>query len=710
VTGFSVRRATRPRLRLAGPLRLAGRLAARDLRRRPATGLLLLVALTAATTTMTLALVVRGSAEAPWDQTFAATDGPHIAATTFDADDATASAMADLAAAPEVVARAGPFPLLAMPDGSLRASGHGIDVEVMARDSTPAAVDQPALITGEWIREGGVVVEESFATALGVAVGDRLTMAGAPFTVAGIAVTTSRQPTPFYTHGLVWATRADAGTLAPAAESRGEVLMLRLADPDQAPAFAAAHATGPDHLFVDDWQSTRLDALTDVLFAQFGLIVGAVALALLAAASVAVAVAGRMAAQTRRSAVLKAAGATPRFVATVALAGYLTFALAAGVAGLVAGTYLAPLLARPVDGVLGTATVALPSGVIAALVPAAAVALVALATVAPIRRSVRRSTIRALADPARPPRRSRLAVAVSARLPVPLLLGLRLAARRPGRAVLSAAAVRDRGRHSGGTVDGGRDQRGHRPGRRGSRRARRDLRQAAPGHLHLHRRAGGAGPGQRHHRGLDERGGQLPQLGAGPGARCHAAASGRRAHRRQPAAGRGRGRRRHPGRVRRVLHGGGCRRQREQQPHTRRRGAAGPAAGHAGGGLDPHRRPQPPGQPASRRRRTPYGVTAAPGLDRQSVMPGARTGRSSLDSGQRMTLPQKVFGTLRLGPGQAWAITAIRRGRRHSLGWWCHSGRHARRRSWMEELWTSPSCWSICTTGSRSTCGTRWPG
>jgi putative ABC transport system permease protein len=440
VTGFSVRQAVRPRPRVAGPLRLAVRLFARDLRHRTGTGLLVLVALLATTTTMTLALLVRDSARAPWDETFAATTGPHVVATTFDADGATDRAMADLAAATGVDAHAGPYPLLSMPDGALDAHGRRIDVEVMARDSDPAPVDQPALTSGGWIRDGGAVVEESFATALRLAVGDRFTIAGQPFAVAGIAVTTSRQPTPFYSHGLVWTTRTDAETLAPAAARRGSVLMLRLADPGTAPAFAASN-TSLDYLYLDDWQSTRLDALTDVLFALFGLIVGAVSLALLAAASVAVAVAGRMAAQTRRAALLKATGATPRFVATVILAEYVTFAMLAGVGGIVVGSYLTPVLAQPVPGVLGSATVAAPPATTVMIVLGTATVLVGLSTLNPAVRAARVSTVRALANPARPPRRSRLAVAISARLPVPLLLGLRLAARRPGRAVLAAAGL-----------------------------------------------------------------------------------------------------------------------------------------------------------------------------------------------------------------------------------------------------------------------------
>jgi ABC-type antimicrobial peptide transport system permease subunit len=47
----------------------------------------------------------------------------------------------------------------------------------------------------------------------------------------------------------------------------------------------------------------------------------------------------------------------------------------------------------------------------------------------------------ALADSARPPRRVGWLIAVSARLPVPLLLALRVAARRPRRIVLSVVSI-----------------------------------------------------------------------------------------------------------------------------------------------------------------------------------------------------------------------------------------------------------------------------
>ena len=59
-----------------GKILLVGRLAARDLRRRPAQAVLLLLAITAATATLTLGLVLHGVTSQPYQQTRAATSGP----------------------------------------------------------------------------------------------------------------------------------------------------------------------------------------------------------------------------------------------------------------------------------------------------------------------------------------------------------------------------------------------------------------------------------------------------------------------------------------------------------------------------------------------------------------------------------------------------------------------------------------------------------
>jgi putative ABC transport system permease protein len=63
------------------------------------------------------------------------------------------------------------------------------------------------------------------------------------------------------------------------------------------------------------------------------------------------------------------------------------------------------------------------------------------ATIIPAARGARTSTIRALNDPARPPHRRSHLIALSARLPVPLLLGVRLVARRTRRTVLTTVSL-----------------------------------------------------------------------------------------------------------------------------------------------------------------------------------------------------------------------------------------------------------------------------
>src|SRR4029077_16262285 len=63
------------------------------------------------------------------------------------------------------------------------------------------------------------------------------------------------------------------------------------------------------------------------------------------------------------------------------------------------------------------------------------------ATLVPVIGAARTSTVRALHGSARPPRRRATLIAASARLPAPLLLGVRLVARRPRRAALSAASI-----------------------------------------------------------------------------------------------------------------------------------------------------------------------------------------------------------------------------------------------------------------------------
>ena len=161
----------------------------------------------------------------------------------------------------------------------------------------------------------------------------------------------------------------------------------------------------------------------------------------LALAGVAVLAGGRMAEQTRRVGQLKAAGGTPALVAAVLLAEHLLLALVAAVLGLAIGGLASPLLSNAGAGLVGApgAPALVPATV--ALVFGVALGVTLGATLVPAFRAARVSTVRALANAARPPRRHAMLIVIAAWLPVPLLIGLRLIARLPRRALLGAAST-----------------------------------------------------------------------------------------------------------------------------------------------------------------------------------------------------------------------------------------------------------------------------
>jgi putative ABC transport system permease protein len=446
-----------------GRVLLVGRLAARDLRRHPATAVLMLLAIVAATTTLTLGLALHGTTSHPYDTTRTATAGPDVVAqatlTKYGAQGPLPVDLAGLDAlshAAGVTASSGPYPYTF---AALTADGRTVSVMVEGRDQTPSAVDRPDLTAGHWIRPGEVVVERTFADTLGLTVGDTVTLGGRSYLVAGIAVTAAIPPYPGVCWlscyfgpgvprgnlpGLIWATRSTARSLAIRTEPLSYLLNLRIANPAEATAFADAYnAThrAPNAPYLMSWQA--ISAQDGVLVANEQRILSTASwlLGVLAVASVAVLVGGRMTEQTRRVGLLKAVGSTPKLVAAVLLAEHLAVALVAAAIGLLAGWLIAPLLASPGAGLVGTAGTP-PVGLsTVGLVIAVALGVAVLATFVPAVRAARMSTVAALADIVPPPKRRGWLIALSARLPAPLLLGLRLMARRPRRAVLSVVSI-----------------------------------------------------------------------------------------------------------------------------------------------------------------------------------------------------------------------------------------------------------------------------
>jgi ABC-type lipoprotein release transport system permease subunit len=459
-----------------GQTLLVARLAARDIRRHKAQAVLLLLAITAATTTLVLGLALNGVTNHPYQQTRAATNGPDVVAqiggfllsgprrgpTPISAAQVQAETRT-LTSRPSVTGYSGPYPVAS---AILRAAGLTVPVEAEGRGQAPAAVDQPKLTAGSWVRPGGVVLERTFAEALGVGVGDRVTLDGKPFTVAGIAVTASAAPYPNLCQtrnicfsmntssihlstldiGLAWVTEAAARSLSSPTAPLTYTLNLKLKDPSTAQAFANASIGGPPGAIssldgLTSWQDIASAAGLLVQDEQSVLEPGALLAVLLAVASVAVLAGGRMAERTRRVGLLKAVGSTPGLVAAVLVAENLALALVAAAAGLVIGWAAAPLITNPGAGLIGTAGAPSITLVTVGLTVALALAVALASTLVPSVRAARSSTVSALADSPRPPRRRAALIALSARLPVPLLLGIRMAAGRMRRAVLGAASI-----------------------------------------------------------------------------------------------------------------------------------------------------------------------------------------------------------------------------------------------------------------------------
>jgi putative ABC transport system permease protein len=439
-------------------LRLAARLALANLRRRPAQGLLLLLALTIATGVLGVASSVYGSADAPWDRVWRATRGFHVGLGVYHPPDEPGNRAfvhelrrhaARLATAPGVVGAGGPWTHLY---GSIAVAGGEEDLTAEIRDPGPYEVDQPLVTSGRWLGEGGgVVLESGLAATLHAGPGDTVTIQGRPFPVRGVAATVSRGRFPLSRPAQVWVTPETARQLRGLGMTEeGFELQLRLADPDDAAGFVAAHrsleASDPSSAvisYLETWRQRRaeshsdIDILAGTLFAAGGLI------AILTVATAAVLIAGRMATQVRQVGTLKAVGVTPRQIVLVLLVEHLAIAAGATVLGLGIGRLLAPRVAETSVTVLGRPEPPPLTWGRVAIVAAVAFTVVLLGTVRPALRGIRQSTLRSLVTGPRPPRRpGRLAgLAASLGLPLPGVLGVRSGWRRPGRLLVNAAGL-----------------------------------------------------------------------------------------------------------------------------------------------------------------------------------------------------------------------------------------------------------------------------
>ncbi|MEV0380260.1 FtsX-like permease family protein [Nonomuraea sp. NPDC050643] len=425
------------------------RLVLADVRRHRAQAAMLVLAVTAATTTLALGLSLGGANQTLYEQTRAATAGPDVVALSGDSGPAATSALTSLAKEPEIVAHHGPYRIVY---ATLTTRGStSSPVVVQGFGETPGALNRPLLTSGQWVRSGGTVLERGFATALGAGVGDRVTIAGRSYPVVGIAVTAATSIYPWAAQigpgggpsdysGLAWMTRSDARALASSRDLPVSTAVdLKLRDPAKAESFLEAHRVPSLRVNFHTWQFTADQDMVILRNTQPILVIGSWLLSFLAVTGVAALAAGRAAEQTRRAGLLKAVGATPGLIAAVLLTEYLALALLADALGLALAGLTVPAIASPTASRIGDAAGLTGATVVATTVLAVFVA--ALSTLRPTLRAMRTATVTALTATAHQPRHRPWLTALSALLPTPLLLGLRLTARRPRRALLQTCST-----------------------------------------------------------------------------------------------------------------------------------------------------------------------------------------------------------------------------------------------------------------------------
>ncbi|MGH8826466.1 MAG: ABC transporter permease, partial [Jiangellaceae bacterium] len=244
---------------------------------------------------------------------------------------------------------------------TLSGAGEPVGAALVGIDS-PVTVNKPVVTAGAMPTSGTILLERSFARAMGLRVGDVVdlspvapgeppgTVAGETqvrLEVSGAAVVPSQPRFPRRNPGLAWVTVEDLSRVQPDSSRWSWTEAVRLDDPASADEFGRAiqDMIGGGGGAVTTKAQQRSDALLDTQ--PVILIVTAYSLVLLAAAfAVAVILVGaRARQQSREIGLLKAIGLTPRQVGRVFAIESAALGLLGAAIGFGAGALLAPILA-----------------------------------------------------------------------------------------------------------------------------------------------------------------------------------------------------------------------------------------------------------------------------------------------------------------------------------------------------------------------------
>ena len=362
-----------------------------DLRARRGQALITVAVVAGVVTALMLATMLLQGTVNPWQQLFSRTHGAD--ALIYFQNGTNTRELRYVAGIREI---AKPYQAAS---ATLEQSAVKSPVELRAMTSTLPAMSAPLLVAGTWLRPSapdGAVIEASFAQAVHVGMGMRITVLGidgikVQMRVIGVADTSDQGFYPQWTPGLIWVQHRLLAKVEPNPSETQEVVGLRLFD-------KSAVATGQVVQTIwnlyngsgessaverySTWQQVKdsmasNDRLLGLLLALFGIIA-------LAAAPCAIAnvTAGRVLVQRQDIAMLKALGFTPGQVVRMLLAEQTLLGAAGAALGLIAARIItSPAFVRPPGGTpVGLAPL---SGAWMALIGAGTVLTVAVATVIP---------------------------------------------------------------------------------------------------------------------------------------------------------------------------------------------------------------------------------------------------------------------------------------------------------------------------------------
>ncbi len=410
-------------------------------------GLVLLVSTGASV--LALALVVDSSA--PFDHSFAAQHGAHLAAVVNPAR-ATPAELAATTRLRQVTASAGPFAAVSIAPqfpGPAGPGGSGPAMTLAGRSAPGGRVDDLTLQSGHWADGPGqlvMAVNSSNDQGFFLPLGAKLTVTSAPghpvLTVVGEATSVTDSADG-------WVTPGEIARLRTPGAPRSVQMLYRFRSAATAAAVhadtAAVSAALPpgavtatqSYLTVREQETSRIGPFVPFLVA-FGVI--GLVMSVLIVANV---VSGAVVAGYRRIGILKSIGFTPGQVVAAYTAQVAVPAVVGVLGGLVLGALLATMLLRQAANAYGVGRLGVPVWVGVA-VPAAMLALVALAALLPALGAARLSAVQAIAA-GRAPRTGRGYAAHRLfgrlRLPRPVTIGLAAPFARPARTAITLVAV-----------------------------------------------------------------------------------------------------------------------------------------------------------------------------------------------------------------------------------------------------------------------------